>query len=59
MNYSNYINSEGFAIINDIYSDVEIEKIISEIEKVTQATINNSTFRKSQRNPKNSFLYFQ
>jgi ectoine hydroxylase-related dioxygenase (phytanoyl-CoA dioxygenase family) len=47
MNYSNYINSEGFAIINDIYSDVEIEKIISEIEKVTQATINNSTFRKS------------
>ena len=47
MNYSNYINSDGFAIINDIYSDVEIEKIISEIEKVTQATINNSTFRKS------------
>lgn len=45
MNYSDNINSDGFVIINDIYSDVEIEKIISEIEKVTKAPISNSTFR--------------
>lgn len=47
MNYSNQINSEGFAIIEAIYSDIEIEKIILEIEKVTQATTDNATFRKS------------
>ena len=47
MNYSNQINSEGFAIIEAIYSDSEVEKIISEIEKVTQATTGNATFRKS------------
>lgn len=47
MNYSNQINSEGFAIIEAIYSDSEVEKIISEIEKVTQATTRNATFRKS------------
>lgn len=47
MNYSKEINSEGFAIIDAIYSDNEIEKIISEIEKVTLNTTDNSTFRKS------------
>jgi ectoine hydroxylase-related dioxygenase (phytanoyl-CoA dioxygenase family) len=47
MNYSKEINSEGFAIIEAIYSDSEVEKIISEIEKVTQATTDNTTFRKS------------
>jgi ectoine hydroxylase-related dioxygenase (phytanoyl-CoA dioxygenase family) len=47
MNYSNQTNSEGFAIIEAIYSIAEIEKIISEIEKVTQATTENTTFRKS------------
>jgi ectoine hydroxylase-related dioxygenase (phytanoyl-CoA dioxygenase family) len=47
MNYSNQINSEGFAIIEAIYSDTEIEKIISEIEKRTNNTTDNSTFRKS------------
>ncbi len=47
MNYSKEINSEGFAIIEAIYSDTEIEKIISEIEKVTLTTTDNSTFRKS------------
>lgn len=47
MNYSKEINSEGFAIIEAIYSDSEVEKIISEIEKVTQATTDNATFRKS------------
>lgn len=47
MNYSNQINSEGFAIIEAMYSDTEIEKIISEIEKVTLTKTDNSTFRKS------------
>jgi ectoine hydroxylase-related dioxygenase (phytanoyl-CoA dioxygenase family) len=47
MNYSKEINSEGFAIIEAIYSDSEVEKIISEIENVTQATTDNATFRKS------------
>jgi ectoine hydroxylase-related dioxygenase (phytanoyl-CoA dioxygenase family) len=47
MNYSKEINSEGFAIIEAIYSDSEVEKIISEIEKVTQAKTDNATFRKS------------
>lgn len=47
MNYSKEINSEGFAIIEAIYSDTEVEKIISEIEKVTHATTDNATFRKS------------
>lgn len=47
MNYSKEINSEGFAIIEAIYSDSEVEKIISEIEKVTQARTDNATFRKS------------
>jgi ectoine hydroxylase-related dioxygenase (phytanoyl-CoA dioxygenase family) len=47
MNYSEEINSKGFAIIDAIYSDNEIEKIITEIEKVTQNPNDNSTFRKS------------
>ncbi len=47
MNYSKEINSEGFAIIDAIYSDNEIEQIVSEIEKVTHNSKDNSTFRKS------------
>ncbi|MFC4739321.1 phytanoyl-CoA dioxygenase family protein [Flavobacterium ponti] len=47
MNYLNEINSEGFIIINNIYSNVEIENIILEIEKVTENNTENSTFRKS------------
>ena len=47
MNYSKEINSEGFAIIDCIYTDNEMEKIISEIEKVTNSSNDNSTFRKS------------
>ena len=48
MKYINEINSEGFAIIDKVYSENEIEKIISEIEKVTENETENSTFRKSQ-----------
>lgn len=48
MNHINEINSEGFVIIDKVYSENEIEKIISEIEKVTQIENDNSTFRKSQ-----------
>jgi ectoine hydroxylase-related dioxygenase (phytanoyl-CoA dioxygenase family) len=47
MNYIKEINSEGFAVIDKVYSENEIEKIISEIEKVTQNVSENSTFRKS------------
>nr|WP_315198648.1 phytanoyl-CoA dioxygenase family protein [uncultured Flavobacterium sp.] len=47
MNYLNEINSEGFAIINKVYSENEINKIISEIEKITENETANSTFRKS------------
>ena len=48
MKHINEINSEGFAIIDNVYSENEIEKIISEIEKVTANETENSTFRKSQ-----------
>lgn len=48
MNYNNEIDSEGFAIINDIYTDNEIEKLISLIENQTENDTDNATFRKSQ-----------
>ncbi|MCD0470836.1 phytanoyl-CoA dioxygenase family protein [Flavobacterium sp. JAS] len=48
MNYSNEINSEGFAIIDNVYSENEIEKLISLIENVTENSNENTTFRKSQ-----------
>lgn len=48
MKHNNEINSEGFAIIEKVYSENEIEKIISEIEKVTENETENSTFRKSE-----------
>lgn len=48
MNYNNEIDSEGFAIINDIYTDNEIEKLISLIENQTENDTDNTTFRKSQ-----------
>jgi ectoine hydroxylase-related dioxygenase (phytanoyl-CoA dioxygenase family) len=44
MNHLSEINTEGFAIINNVYSEHEIEKIILEIEKATE----NSSFRKSE-----------
>lgn len=42
------INSEGFAIINNVFTDIEIDKIITEINKITQNNTENSTFRKSE-----------
>ncbi|PJE45426.1 MAG: phytanoyl-CoA dioxygenase [Flavobacterium sp.] len=48
MKYVNQIDSEGFEIINNVYSENEIEKIISEIEKVTETENRNATFRKSE-----------
>lgn len=48
MKHSAEINSEGFTIINDIYSENEIEKLISLIEDVTENDSENVTFRKSQ-----------
>ena len=48
MKHNKEINSEGFAIIDKVYSENEIEKIISEIEKVTENETENSTFRKSE-----------
>jgi ectoine hydroxylase-related dioxygenase (phytanoyl-CoA dioxygenase family) len=48
MKHINEINSEGFAIIEKVYSEIEIEKIISEIKRVTENETENSTFRKSE-----------
>jgi len=44
----NEINSEGFTILNNVYTENEIEKIISLIEKKTENNTENATFRKSQ-----------
>lgn len=48
MNYTTEINSEGFTIINSVYTDNEIEKLISLIEKMTENKTETATFRKSQ-----------
>ncbi|WP_394776076.1 phytanoyl-CoA dioxygenase family protein [Flavobacterium sp.] len=48
MNAANQINSEGFAIIDNVYSEDEIKKLISLIENITENKTENSTFRKSQ-----------
>jgi len=47
MNYSNEINAKGFTIIDNVYSENEIEKLISLIEDVTENKNENATFRKS------------
>lgn len=44
----NEITSEGFTIINNVYTENEIEKIIFLIEKKTENNTENATFRKSQ-----------
>ena len=44
----NEITSEGFIILNNVYTENEIEKIISLIEKKTENNTENATFRKSQ-----------
>lgn len=48
MNRIQEINSEGFTIINKVYNENEIEKLISVIEKITENKSDNSTFRKSE-----------
>jgi hypothetical protein len=48
MNYLNKIDTDGFAIIDKVYNEKEINKIISLIENTTENTTENATFRKSQ-----------
>jgi ectoine hydroxylase-related dioxygenase (phytanoyl-CoA dioxygenase family) len=48
MSYSNQINTIGFTIINQVYTESEIEKLISLIENRTESNPENATFRKSQ-----------
>ena len=48
MKYLDEINAEGFAIINSVYTENQIEKLISLIESVTENNTKNTTFRKSQ-----------
>lgn len=48
MSYLHQINSNGFTIINQVYTDSEIEKLISLIENRTESNPENATFRKSQ-----------
>ncbi|EJL67073.1 phytanoyl-CoA dioxygenase family protein [Flavobacterium sp. CF136] len=44
----NEITSEGFTILNNVYTENELEKLISLIEKKTESNTENATFRKSQ-----------
>ncbi|TPG35327.1 phytanoyl-CoA dioxygenase family protein [Flavobacterium pectinovorum] len=48
MSYSTEIDSKGFTIINNVYSNIEIDKLISLIENITENETENATFRKSQ-----------
>ena len=48
MNSLNEIDTEGFTIINTVYTENEIEKLISLIENNTQNKEESATFRKSQ-----------
>jgi ectoine hydroxylase-related dioxygenase (phytanoyl-CoA dioxygenase family) len=48
MKHLKEIETEGFTIIENIYSEVEIENLISVIEKVTELGTENSTFRQSE-----------
>lgn len=48
MNYSNQIDNEGFSIINNVYTENEVEKLISLIKNSTENKTDNPTFRKSQ-----------
>ncbi|CAD0006774.1 hypothetical protein [Flavobacterium chungangense] len=42
------INTDGFTIIDNVYNEDEIQKIISLIEDKTENNPENATFRKSQ-----------
>lgn len=48
MNYIANVNNEGFSIIDNVYSENEIQKIISLIDNKTESNTENATFRKSQ-----------
>ncbi|MCV9928407.1 phytanoyl-CoA dioxygenase family protein [Flavobacterium sp. LS1R49] len=48
MEYINEINSEGFVIIDNVYDENEIKKLISIIENVTKNKTDKTTFRKSE-----------
>ncbi|QSW90493.1 phytanoyl-CoA dioxygenase family protein [Flavobacterium endoglycinae] len=48
MNYSTQIDSEGFSILNNVFTENEIQNIISLIENKTADNPENNTFRKSQ-----------
>ncbi|MDP5202185.1 phytanoyl-CoA dioxygenase family protein [Flavobacterium sp. DG2-3] len=48
MTYSNQVDNEGFSIINNVFSENEIENIISLIENKTTDNQESATFRKSQ-----------
>lgn len=48
MNSLNKINSEGFAIISNVYSKNEIKNMVSVIESSTENKTENATFRKSE-----------
>ena len=48
MNFLSEINTEGFTIIDNVYTENEIEKLISLIENITENDSNNVTFRKTQ-----------
>ena len=48
MKYTNEIDTEGFIIIDAIYNENEIEKLISIIESVTENKAGKTTFRKSE-----------
>jgi len=48
MNSLKEIDTEGFTIINTVYTENEIEKLISLIENNTENRLDTATFRKSQ-----------
>ncbi|MCD0467896.1 phytanoyl-CoA dioxygenase family protein [Flavobacterium sp. ENC] len=48
MNYSIEINTKGFTIIDHVFTESEIENLISLIENATENKTENTTFRKSQ-----------
>lgn len=48
MSHLHQINSNGFTIINQVYTESEIKKLISLIENRTESNPENATFRKSQ-----------
>ncbi|WP_035651720.1 phytanoyl-CoA dioxygenase family protein [Flavobacterium sp. ASV13] len=48
MKYSNEVENEGYSIINNVFTENEIENLISLIENKTENNPENDTFRKSQ-----------